>query len=491
MSKRLAGLCGSVLAVALTAAAAPASAQIIIGGKPVQEEQPPIVIAPGVAPTTPSTPAAPGAPSIFPVNADAAAYSPVSVATAVFTGESEAEADLARKFTDIVRADLASIGVFAAPDAASISGIAASVSALPQWAAWSGVNAKALLVGKVMIAADGKLTVQFRLFDVDARSQRIGTQYVVPVQDKWRTLAHKIADDVVVSLVGGQSGFDSRITFASESGGKMRLGIVDMDGANIEYPFDNVSMIEAPRFAPTMPSVVYSGDAPVPGKPKEVQRTTIIYDLTTGRRDPALSVSPQPNADARYSPDGLSLIYSRKVGANTDIFQTYLPTRKETKLTDDKSADTAPSLSPDGKQFAFVSERSGAANLFIANVDGSPLTCADGTSAKACQLTRDGGYEDAVWSPVGGRIAFARRAGEQAVIGIVNTDGSGQRALTTPSGKTLDIKPSWSPDGRRLVLSRIVGNSGQLHILTVKTGETRRLEVSGNAFEPNWGPKAR
>ena len=96
-----------------------------------------------------------------------------------------------------------------------------------------------------------------------------------------------------------------------------------------------------------------------------------------------------------------------------------------------------------------------------------------------------------MWSPVGGRIAFARRAGEQAVIGIVNTDGSGQRALTTPSGKTLDIKPSWSPDGRRLVFSRIVGNSGQLHILTVKTGETRRLEVSGNAFEPNWGPKAR
>lgn len=487
MFRRLTLLSGAILAAAM---AMPASAQIIIGGKPVTEE-PPIVIAPpttGVA--SPVTAPAPAAmPSIFPVNADAPNYAPVSIATAVFTGESEAEADLARKITDLVRADFASIGIFAAPNAASISGFSGATNALPQWADWTGVNAKALLVGKVILAADGRLTVQFRLFDVDAHSQRIGTQYVVPAQHKWRNVAHKIADDVLVSLVGGVGGFDSRIAYASESGGSMRLGLVDMDGANVEYPFDNVSMIEAPRFSPATQTIVYSGDAPVPGKPKAVQRTTILYDMSSGRREPMMSSASQPNADARFSPDGLSLVYSRKAGANTDIYQTQLASRKETRLTDDASADTAPSLSPDGKSFAFVSERAGGANVFIAHVDGSPLACADGASAKACQLTKDGGYEDAVWAPVGNQIAFARRTGDRAAIGVVSSDGSGQRALTTPTGKTLDIKPSWSPDGRRLVFSRIAGNSGQIHIITVRTGETRRLEVPGSAFEPNWGPK--
>lgn len=482
MFRRLTLLSGVVLAVA---AAAPASAQIIIGGKPVTEE-PPIAISPAIGTGAPVT--APSA-SIFPANADAANYQPVSIATAIFTGDTPAEAELAARITDLIRADFASVGIFTAPEAASISGFSGAINVLPQWGDWAGVNAKALLVGKVILAADGRLNVQFRLFDVDARSQRIGTQYNVPVQDQWRRVGHKIADDVLVSLVGGKSGFDSRIAYASESGGKMRLGLVDADGANVEYPFDNVSTIQAPRFSPTTLTVVYSGDAPVPGKPKEIQRTTILYDMGMGRREPLLSVSPQPNADARYTPDGLSLVYSRKAGGNTDIYQTYLPTRKETRLTDDKSDDTAPSLSPDGKSFAFVSTRAGGANVFVANVDGSPRTCADGATAKACQLTKDGGYEDAVWAPVGQQIAFARRSSNRAAIGVVASDGSGQRALTTASDNTLDIKPSWSQDARRLVFSRIVGNSGQLYIVSVKTGEARRLDVPGSAFEPGWGPK--
>ncbi len=487
MFRRLTLLSGAIFAAAM---AMPAAAQITLGGKPVTEQPPIVIDSSGIVTGAPATtPSVAPAASIFPVNAEAAGYAPVSIATAVFTGDTPAEAELAARITELVRADFASLGIFAAPDAASISGFSGATNAMPQWADWSGVNAKALLVGKVILAADGRLNVQFRLFDVDARSQRIGTQYNVPAQDQWRRIGHKIADDVLVSLVSGKAGFDSRIAYASESGGKMRLGLVEWDGANVEYPFDNVSMIQAPRFAPQTQVIVYSGDAPVPGKPKEIQRTTIMYDRASGLREPALTVSPQPNADARYSADGLWLVYSRKVGANTDIYQTYLPTRKETRLTDDKAEDTAPSLSPDGKMFAFVSERGGGANVFVANVDGAALTCADGASAKACQLTKDGGYEDAVWAPVGNQIAFARRTGERAAIGIVNSDGSGQRALTTASGKTLDIKPSWSPDARRLVFSRIAGNSGQLHILTVKTGDTRRLDVPGSAFEPGWGPK--
>ena len=97
MSKRLTALCGVILAVAL---AAPASAQIIIGGEPV---------------TT-----APGEPApvalTFPVNTDAAGYSPISIAAPSFSGASEAEAALAAKIAEVVRSDLASIGIFAAPD---------------------------------------------------------------------------------------------------------------------------------------------------------------------------------------------------------------------------------------------------------------------------------------------------------------------------------------------------------------------------------------
>ena len=114
MFRRLTLLSGVIFAATM---AMPASAQIMLGGKPVTEE-PPIAISPAIGTGAPVT--APSA-SIFPANADAADYKPVSIATAVFTGDTPAEAELAVRITDLIRADFASVGIFTAPDAASIN----------------------------------------------------------------------------------------------------------------------------------------------------------------------------------------------------------------------------------------------------------------------------------------------------------------------------------------------------------------------------------
>lgn len=473
MSKHLARLYGSVLAVALIASpAAPASAQIIIGGQPV-------TISPGETAPAQLT---------FPLNTDSADYAPINVAAPAFTSGSTADADIAARIADVVRADLVSTGLFTAPEAAAIAAFRADIGALPVWSEWSGASVGAVLFGKVETGADSSLSVQFRLYDVAANKQVIGTQYRMPA-DQWRRAAHKVADDVMVALVGGKGGFDSRIVYAAESGGKTRLGIADGDGANAGNVIESVTGLEAPRFSPTTQTIVYAADAPVPGKPTQAQRTTITYDMQSGQRAP-LSTGAQPNGDARYSADGLSLIYSRKQGANTDIYLMALSTRKETRLTDDKAADKQPALSPDGKLFAFVSDRGGEPQAYIARVDGAPTPCADGTEAKACRLsTVPGEHGMPVWSPRGDWLAFSARTGQQSAIHLVRADGSAARQLTTPGANVLDMHPSWSPEGRRLAFYRVTGSRSQLAVTSLKGGEPVLFAIEGDVLEPDWGPK--
>lgn len=469
MSKALACLCAAVLGATF---AAPASAQIILGGEPA---------------------ATPGQPApvqlTFPVDADAAGYVAVSVAAPAFSGATPAEAELAAKIAEVVRADLASVGIFAAPDSAAIAAFTADVGALPTWADWSGAGVGALLLGKAVIGADNSISVQFRLYDIAARKQLIGTQYQLSSVDLWRRGAHKVADDVMVALVGGKGGFDSRIAAVSETGGKMQLWAMDQDGVGAAALFANVAGLQAPRYSPDTLSVVYSGDAPIPGKPSQAQRTTILYDLASGRREP-LTTGAQPNADARYAPDGRSLVFSRKDGSNTDIFLKPLSGGAEQRLTDDKAVDNEPALSPDGTKFAFVSDRGGSEAVYVARVDGAPLTCADGGEAKACRITRDAGqYDTPVWSPRGDWIAYSHRTGKEAAIHIVRPDGAMSRPLTTPGSNILDLNPAWSPDGRRIAFARLTNTKSTLHTLAVASGELRTMDIPGNGYEPDWSAK--
>lgn len=92
--------------------------------------------------------------------------------------------------------------------------------------------------------------------------------------------------------------------------------------------------------------------------------------------------------------------------------------------------DTAPALSPDGKQIAFMSRREGNWEVYVINVDGSNLQ----------RLTNDPA-EDGLptWSPDGNAIAFVSSRGGPWAVWAMTPEGSGQRQLFTMQG---------SPDGQ-------------------------------------------
>ncbi|AFL87085.1 DNA-binding protein with winged-HTH domain [Terriglobus roseus DSM 18391] len=95
--------------------------------------------------------------------------------------------------------------------------------------------------------------------------------------------------------------------------------------------------------------------------------------------------------------------------------------------------DSAPSLAPDGRRFAFQSQRSGFQEIWTANVDGTNLQ----------QLTHQSGplTGSPAWAHTRDQILFDSRVGGHSHIFAISAGGQAQQ-LT--SGEFNDITPRWS-----------------------------------------------
>ncbi len=109
-----------------------------------------------------------------------------------------------------------------------------------------------------------------------------------------------------------------------------------------------------------------------------------------------------PSAPA-VSPDGKSVVYTltssdiRAVKRTTNLWRVDASGGTSHRLTASESSDTSPAFSPDGKTLAFVSTRSGGAQLWLLPTQG-------GEPEK--RTTFPGGVSHPVWSPDGASIAL-------------------------------------------------------------------------------------
>ena len=87
----------------------------------------------------------------------------------------------------------------------------------PRFGDWRQINAQALVTGSVQDQADGRLRVEFRLWDVFAEQQLTGFGYTTTRQN-WRRIAHIIADEIYKRITGEDGYFDTRIVYVAESG---------------------------------------------------------------------------------------------------------------------------------------------------------------------------------------------------------------------------------------------------------------------------------
>jgi Tol biopolymer transport system component len=151
---------------------------------------------------------------------------------------------------------------------------------------------------------------------------------------------------------------------------------------------------------------------------------------------------------------GKRLVFSQHVDGseyeNTEIYTLDLFTLEPTRLTQNENWDLYPVWSPDGSQIAFLSWRDATLDIYLMDADGNNQN-----------LLYDSGFHDADLDWVGDKIAFT----SQDRIWIMDKDGGNPSPLTDPpragewGAANLpfgDYDPRISPDGTRIVFSRLI-----------------------------------
>ena len=403
---------------------------------------------------------------------------PLPIAITSFAGGGGREAQVGSDISKVVAADLERSGLFRPLDPKGFLQTPDQLrSGEPRYQDWRAVGAQALVAGNTTAMGDGRMKVDFRLWDVAAGQYMQGLSYTATA-DSWRRIAHIVADAIYKRLTGEEGYFDTRIVYVAESGPanarKKQLAIMDQDGENHQFLTDGQTLVLTPRFSPTAQEITYMSF--FNKKPR-----VYLFNIDTGRQE-VLGDFPGMTFAPRFSPDGNKVIMSMAQNGNTDIYSLDLRTRRQTQLTDSPGIDTGPSYSPDGQRIVFESDRGGSQQLYVMNADGS------GTK----RLTfGEGRYGTPVWSPRGDLIAFTRQRGGSFALGVIRPDGTGERILT----ESFHVEgPTWAPNGRVLSFFRDVpsgdgrGRSAKLYTIDVTGANERRVITPLDGSDPAWSP---
>jgi Tol biopolymer transport system component/predicted Ser/Thr protein kinase len=167
---------------------------------------------------------------------------------------------------------------------------------------------------------------------------------------------------------------------------------------------------------------------------------------------------------------GHRLAYAAVTGSN-DLFRLELTGDKSVKLPSGPlfpwtTYEESPHISPDASRIVFISDRSGSAEVWVCNSDGSGPQ----------QLTdmRAGSTGSPRWSPDGKLIAFdSLKSGNSHIYVIAAAGGQPQRLTTEP---TEEYMPRWSRDGRWIYFGS--KRSGSMQIWRMPAEGGRAIQIT-------------
>ncbi|UTO29434.1 Tol-Pal system beta propeller repeat protein TolB [Bartonella harrusi] len=397
-------------------------------------------------------------------------FNPIPIAIADFTSNDS----IGLKITAVITADLERSGLFQPLDKESFLEKFVNPSQQPHFADWKKIKAQGLVSGQVIRETDGRLRVDFRLWDVFGQRQLKGRRFYTATE-YWRRVAHMIADEIYSEMTGESGYFDTKIVFIDETGPQnariKRLAIMDQDGANLLYLSDGHELVLTPRFSPKRQEITYMAY-----KRNQVPHV-YLQQIEKGQNE-LIGTFENMTIAPRFSSDGRKVIMSLlQNDGSANLYTMDLRTRTTMRLTDTSAIDTSASYSPDGTKIAFSSDRSGKPQIYTMN--------ADGTNVQRIS-SKEGSYSTPIWSPRGDYIAFTKQLDGQFSIGVMHPDGQGERILTTGFHNE---GPTWAPNGRVLMFFRKnPGEGPKLYTIDITGRNERQVHTPNDASDPAWSP---
>ena len=393
---------------------------------------------------------------------------PMPIAITTVIDRQNEQLGLGLDITKVIASDLAGSGLFYPINPKAFLDEVNSVDRSPNFNSWRVINAEALFTAE-LVYDNERYRINYKLWDTFTEKS-LEANYLVFSKSKWRNVAHMIADTIYTRLTDEKGYFDTQIAFIAESGPKTerikRLAIMDQDGQNAVLLTSGRDLVLTPRFSPNGKELVYLSY-------RNGQPQVYIYDIQS-KQTYVVGTFPGITFAPRFSPDGKKIIMSLQEGVGSNLFEMDLSNFDRKRLT---NINTAPSYSPDSSNIVFESDKSGTQQLYVMDANGNNVRrISFGT----------GSYSTPVWSPRGDYIAFTKISKGRFMIGVMFTDGSGERIITDGFHNE---GPTWAPNGRVLMFFReSPGEDGGPMIYSVDiTGyNERKIETPGYASDPSW-----
>jgi TolB protein len=341
---------------------------------------------------------------------------------------------------------------------------------------WKAVRAEILVVTRAETVKN-ELAVDVRVYSV-GNGQSILAKRYLNRPDNPRTFAHQAAEEIM-TLAQIKSVARSKIAFVSDRDTVAKtkktkeIYIADYDGFNPRRVTVNRSLNILPSWSPDGRSLGYVSYRS--GMP-ELLFAWIYEGKSTGFAAGAGSSV----MSLAFSPDGKRVAYSSNKSGNADIWVANTDGTDARKITSSPAIDTAPSWSPSGNEIAFTSQRGGTPQIWVMDSDG----------LNPHKVSTIGKWNDgAAWNPAkefSTEIAYTTVLDGGREVAIVDVANGQTRQITEGRGSC--ESPAWAPNGRHLVLACERGGRSQLAIADRMGRNVKAIDVGpGNNSQPDWG----
>lgn len=281
---------------------------------------------------------------------------------------------------------------------------------------------------------------------------------------------------------------NGRIAFTSDRDGNREIYIMNSDGTNQKRLTTNLVVDDYPTWSPNGKKIAFVGEKP--------NGTFAIFQMDAdGKNKVEITYinryfvnSPAWFSDfwsMSWSPDGGRIVFQDHYGTH-DIVVVDINGNNRSILTDAAGWDHQPAWSPDGSTILFSSFNRLRAypTLFTMKSDGTNLQAFPGF---------DGNWETGSnWSPAGDKVVFIDDRTDNisdSFIRIENADGTNRQVFDEGPGVEYRNRPSWSPDGRKILFGKWIYLTGDMEIYAKNTdgsGFVQLTDTSGWNYHPSW-----
>ena len=198
---------------------------------------------------------------------------------------------------------------------------------------------------------------------------------------------------------------------------------------------------------------------------------------------PTLTISPLTDSDGlslsgSWSPDGTQVAYDHTLNGSMDVAVMSLGGGEPRLIAGGPNDEVMPRWSPDGSRIAFLADDGTGMNVYWVPPTGGARRRIGQTHLQYLdRFTSLSAIGSQPWSPDGRRLVFSRLEPTNSVaLWTVDIESGAEARLTSPPPGANDWRGAWSHDGKWIAFNRFPANAPSvLYLVPASGGEPRAV----------------